>query len=543
MADAPIDLILTGGVVRSGGRRSGGRDDTAIAIRGGRIAAIGDDAAIEALASRATRRIDLRGALVLPGLIDAHGHVRGLGERLATVDLRGARRIDAVVEAVRRRAATIPPGRWITGGGWDQNLWPGGGFPDHRPLDAAAPGIPVYLRRIDSHAAWASRAALDAAGIDRSTPDPEGGRIERDAAGDPTGILIDNAMPLVECARPPRTREEMRGYIAQALERCAAAGLTAVHDAGVSIEEADLFGALADEGALPIRVYLMWDGTGPASMDAMLARDPFVGRGDRLTQRCVKLMVDGAMGSRGAVFFDDYADAPGVRGLFVTAPGEIERRTLQALRRGYQVATHAIGDRGLCEVVGAYERALLALPRPAGARWDPRLRIEHVQCARADDLARARRIGVIASMQPSHAASDMGWATDRVGPARAATLYAWRAVADAGLTIAGGSDFPIDPETPLLGLHAAVTRQDTNGRPAGGWHPEQRLTLDEAIDAYTRGAACAAFEETEAGTIAVGFRADLTVLDEDLRRIPPERIHTVQVRGTIVGGKVVYDRF
>ncbi|HUD70835.1 MAG TPA: amidohydrolase [Dongiaceae bacterium] len=543
-----MDLILTGGVVWGGDAEGApaaraATGATALAIRGGTIAAIGDDATIKATATRATRQIALGGALVLPGLMDAHGHVRGLGERLATVDVRGARRIEAVVESVRRRAATTPPGRWITGGGWDQNLWPGGAFPDHRPLDAAAPGIPVYLRRIDSHAAWASRAALAAAGIDRATPDPAGGRIERDAAGDPTGILIDNAMPLVERARPARTRDEIRAYVAQALERCAAAGLTAVHDAGVSIEEAEVFGALADEGSLPIRVYLMWDGTGPASIDAMLERAPFVGRGGRLTHRAVKLMVDGAMGSRGAVFFDDYADAPGVRGLFVTAPAEIERRAVQAMRRGYQVATHAIGDRGVHEVVGAYEKALAAVRPGAGVRFEPRLRIEHVQCARVEDLARARRLGVIASMQPSHATSDMGWAVDRVGAARAGMLYAWRTVAGAGLTIAGGSDFPIDPETPLLGLHAAVTRQDRTGRPAGGWHPEERLTIEEAVDAYTRGAAYAAFEEHEAGRVAPGFRADLTVLDEDLRRIPPERIHAVPVRGTIVGGQIVYDRF
>jgi predicted amidohydrolase YtcJ len=543
-----MDLILTGGVVWSGEAEGGAGDRaadgaTAIAIRGGIIAAIGDDATIQATASRATRRIDLGGALVLPGLIDAHGHVRGLGERLATVDVRGARRVEEVVASVRRRAATTLPGRWITGGGWDQNLWPGGAFPDHRPLDVAAPGVPVYLRRIDSHAAWASRAALDAARIDRSTPDPAGGRIERDATGDPTGILVDNAMSLVERARPARTREEIRAYVAQALERCAAAGLTAVHDAGVSIEEAEVFGAMADEGSLPIRVYLMWDGTGPASIDAMVAREPFVGRGGRLTHRAVKLMVDGAMGSRGAVFFDDYADAPGVRGLFVTPPAEIERRAVQSMRRGYQVATHAIGDRGLHEVVGAYERALAAVRPGAGVPFEPRLRIEHVQCARVEDLARARRLGVIASMQPSHATSDMDWAVERVGAARAGLLYAWRTVTEAGLTLAGGSDFPIDPETPLRGLHAAVTRQDPDGRPAGGWHPEQRLTLDEAVDAYTRGAAYAAFEEREAGQVAPGFRADLTVVDEDLRRIPPVRIPTVPVRGTIVGGNVVYDRF
>ncbi len=539
-----MDLILTGGVIWEPGPvwRRHGPVPTAVAIKDGIIAAVADDATVEGLASPSTRRIDLAGAFVLPGLIDAHGHVRGLGERLATVDVRGARRIEEVVEAVRRAALTTAPGRWITGGGWDQNLWPGGVFPDHRPLDAAAPGVPVYLRRVDSHAAWASRAALDAAGIDRATPDPAGGRIERDAAGDPTGILIDNAMPLVERARPARTRDEIRAYIAQALERCAAVGLTAVHDAGVSIEEAAVYRRMADDGALPIRVYLMWDGTGPGSIDAMVEQAPYSGRGGRLTHRAVKLMVDGAMGSRGALFFEDYADAPGVRGLFVTEPEELERRVIQAIRAGYQVATHAIGDRGFHEVVRAYERAIPAL-RADGTSSDLRFRIEHVQCARPEDLARAHRLGVIASMQPSHATSDMGWAEARVGPQRVRRLYEWRGVAFAGLRIAGGSDFPIDPESPLAGIHAAVTRQDREGRPEGGWHSDICLTLKEALLAYTRNAAYAAFDELRTGELRRGYQADLTVLDEDLRRIPRERIHAVPVRGTIVGGKIVYDRF
>jgi len=514
-------------------------DATAVAIDGDRIAAVGDDAAIQALAGPRTRRIDLDGALVLPGLVDAHGHVRCLGERLAGLDLRGLASPEEIAARVRARAAgNLPAGAWITGGGWDQNLWPGAAYPGHAPLTAAAPGVPVYLRRVDGHAGWANRAALDAAAITRATADPPGGRIERDRHGEPTGILIDNAMSLVETARPRPTRALLKEWIGVAMRRLAAVGLTGVHDAGVPPEEVAAYRELADEGALPLRVYLMWDGTGPGPIEPLVARDPFVQYRGRLTLRAVKLMVDGAMGSRGAVLFDDYLDAPGQRGLFVTDPGEIGRRATLALRRGYQVAVHAIGDRGVAEVVDTVARALAATPVD-----DPRPRIEHVQCVRREDLARARRLGAVASMQPTHATSDMRWAEERVGSERGRGLYAWRWAAEAGLPLAAGSDFPVDPEPPLFGLHAAVTRQDRADSPAGGWHPEQRLALDEAVRAYTAGAAYAAFEEKDKGRVTPGAWADLTILAEDLRTIPPRRIHAVAVRGTIVGGRIIHDAF
>jgi len=532
-----VDLILAGGVVWT--LDPDRPDATAVAIRGDRIAAVGDDAAILALAGPRTRRIDLDGALVLPGLVDAHGHVKCLGERLAGLDLRGLASPEEVVDRVRARAAGgLPDGAWITGGGWDQNLWPGAAFPGHEPLTAAAPRVPVYLRRVDGHAGWANRAALDAARITRATADPPGGRIEKDPGGEPTGILIDNAMTMIEKARPRPSRALLKEWIAVAMRRLAAVGLTGVHDAGVPPEEVAAYRELADERALPLRVYLMWDGTTRDPIEPLVARDPFVDYRGRLTLRAVKLMVDGAMGSRGAVLFDDYLDAPGRRGLFVTDPAEIERRAVLAIGRGYQVAVHAIGDRGIAEVIDALARALAA-----AAAADPRPRIEHVQCARRADLARARRLGAVASMQPSHATSDMRWAEDRVGAERGRGLYAWRWMAEAGLPLAAGSDFPVDPEQPLFGLHAAVTRRDRSGSPAGGWHPEQRLALEEAVRAYTWGAAYAAFEEQARGRVAAGAAADLTILAEDLRAIPPQRIHEVEVRGTIVGGQVIHDAF
>jgi predicted amidohydrolase YtcJ len=530
-----VDLILVGGRIWTFDPDL--PEATALAIRGDRIAAVGDDAAILALARRGTRRVDLDGALVVPGLVDAHGHVRSLGERLSGLDLRGLATSAAIVARVRERVAGgVPAGGWITGGGWDQNIWPDTAFPTHEPLTDAAPRVPVFLRRIDGHAGWANRAALDAAGLGPHSADPPGGRIERDARGEPTGILIDNAMALLEAARPRPTRAELKGWIRTALQRLAKVGLTGVHDAGVPPEEVAAYRELADEEALPLRVYLMWDGTKADPIEPLVERDPFVDYGGRLTLRALKLMVDGALGSRGAVLFGDYDDARGQRGLFVTEPAEIERRSVLALGRGYQVAVHAIGDRGVAEVIAALERALQATSAD-----DPRPRIEHLQCVRRADLERARRLGAVASMQPSHATSDMLWAEARLGPERGRGLYAWRWVAEAGLPLAAGSDFPVDPEPPLFGLHAAVTRCDRAGRPSGGWHPEQRLALEEAVRAYTWGAAYAAFEERHAGRVGAGYRADLTILSEDLRAIPPQRIHEVAVRGVIVGGQVAYD--
>jgi predicted amidohydrolase YtcJ len=540
----PADLILLNGRVVTLDPEH--PEAEALAVREGRITAIGGNEAILPLAGPGTRRIDLAGKMVLPGLVDAHGHVRSLGERLDTLDLKGAASVEEVARRVAARITALGPGEWVTGGGWDQNLWPGKAFPDHRPITAAAPDRAVWLKRVDGHAGWANLEAMRAAGVTRDTPDPEGGVIERGALGEPTGVFIDNAMDLIDAVRPPAGHARVKSWIRLGLERCAEVGLTEVHDAGVTEMEVAAYRELADAGELPVRVYLMWSGMPDGSAHALedaerrlagyLEQPPLINYADRLTLRSVKLMIDGAMGSRGAVFFEDYADDPGNRGLLVMTPEAIERSTVLALRRGYQVCTHAIGDRGIHLVLEAYEKALAAVPTE-----DPRLRIEHLQCVRRADIERLSRLNIIASMQPSHATSDMGWADDRVGPQRGQGLYSWRWVLDAGVALAAGSDFPVDPERPLVGIHAAVTRQDRKGRPEGGWHPGQRMSLDEALRAYTTGAAYAAFEENDKGRLAPGFRADLTVLSDDLRAIPAEAIPLTRVNFTIVGGTIVYE--
>jgi hypothetical protein len=527
------DLVLTNGTVVT--LDHGRPEARAVAIRGGIIAAVGSNEDVARLAGPSTRWIDVKGGMVLPGLIDAHGHIHSLGDTLANLDLRGVDSVEEIARRVAARTKDLPAGAWVYGDGWDQNLWPGKAFPDHRPLDAASPGRPVWLDRVDGHAGWANLAAMKAAGVVRDTRNPDGGVIERDAQGNPTGVFIDNAQDLVLKARPKPSRDQIKEAILTALRRCAEGGLTEVHDAAVSEEEAAAFRELADEGKLPLRVYLMWNGIGDGPLEAMVEQPPLVNYKNRLTLRAVKLMIDGAMGSRGAVFFDDYADDRGNRGLLVTPPEEIERRTELAMRKGYQVCTHAIGDRGIRLTIDAYQKALQAV-KPA----DPRPRIEHLQCVAREDVPRLKSLGIIASMQPSHATSDMYWADDRVGPERGRGLYAWRWVLDAGVVIAAGSDFPVDPERPLVGIHSGVTRQDLKNWPEGGWHPEQKMTLDEVLRAYTWGAAYAAYEEKTKGRIAPGYWADLTVLRKDLRAIPAAEIPAAGVAYTIVGGQVAY---
>jgi predicted amidohydrolase YtcJ len=532
--EMPADLVLFGGAVAT--LDPAHPEAQALAVRGDAIVAAGTNDEILLLAGPKTRRIDLRGALVVPGLTDAHGHVRSLGDELGTLDLHGVASIADVVRLVQERDRTLPPGVWITGHGWDQNLWPGKQFPDHAPLTGAAPGRPVWLTRVDGHAGWANLKAMEAAGVGPRASDPPGGRIVRDGRGRPTGVFVDNAQEAIDKAQPDPTRAQIKESITRALRRCAEAGLTEIHDAGIGPEELAAYRELADASQLPLRVYLMWGGIGDVALEPLVEQPPFINYRNRLTLRAVKLMIDGAMGSRGAVFEEDYADDRGNRGLLVTSAEEIERRATLAMRHGYQVCTHAIGDRGIRLTIDAYDKALAAV-HP----HDPRPRIEHLQCVRREDVPRLKALGIIASMQPSHATSDMPWAEDRVGKERGLGLYAWRWVLDSGAVLAAGSDFPVDPEQPLIGIHSAVTRQDLKDLPEGGWHPEQMMTMDEALRAYTQGAAYAAYEEDRRGMISPGYQADLTVFAKDLRTIPPSEIPRAGIKLTIVGGQVVYE--
>lgn len=501
---------------------------TALAIAGGRIAYVGDLAGLSA-GWTAGAAISVPTGTVTPGLVDAHAHLYGLGMNTEAVALRGVASEAAAVRVVVEAARTRPAGEWLVGRGWDQNLWAGQAYPTRATLDAAIADRPVLLRRIDGHAAWVNGPALAAAGITRATRDPAGGQILRDARGEPTGVLIDNAADLVIDKVPAPTAAVRERRILVAAQQAVATGLTGVHDMGIDDATAAVYERLAAEGRLPLRVYAMLQGdaTTPARLDT--PPRPAVGR---FQMRGVKLYADGSLGSRGARLYAPYSDQPAHQGLWVTDPATLILLTERAVAHGWQVAVHAIGDAGVGAVLDAFTVAQAAHP------GEHRLRVEHAQVIAPADLARMVPLRVIASMQPTHATSDMPWAEQRLGPERIHDAYAWRAVLDRGIPLAAGSDFPIEEVAPLLGLFAAVTRTDHAGQPAGGWYPAQRLTLDEAIGAFTTGAAYAEGAEATRGTIAVGRAADLTVFDRRLD--DPAGLASAQVAYTIVDGGVVY---
>jgi predicted amidohydrolase YtcJ len=524
--------VLTGGEIVTM-QRDAPRAE-AVAIQGVHIVAVGSPAAVQRFVGPATKVIDLHGRTVTPGLVDAHGHLYGLGESLEAIPLRGLASVAAVADAVARGAAGRAPGEWIMGHGWDQNRWTPAAFPDHAPLDAAAPAHPVALERIDGHALWVNAAALAVAEIGKETPDPPGGKIVRDAAGAPTGVLVDRAMGLVARRIPPPSPDAVARRIERAAAVAVALGLTGVHEMGIDDPTASVYRALAREGKLPLRVYAYLAGAG--RVDGLRERRPdadpegtamFVLRG-------VKLFADGALGSRGAALLAPYDDDPGNVGLSLTSPGELARAAQIARDAGFQLAVHAIGDRANRAVLDAFAAA------GASPARDYRFRVEHAQVVAPEDLPRFAALGVVASMQPTHATSDMPWAEARVGPRRIRGAYAWRSILATGAHLAFGSDFPVEEPSPLLGLYAAVTRQDPQGKPPGGWYPDERLTLEEALHAFTVEPAWASFAEHRRGVLAPGFVADLTVFD---RRLAPDRgLLDAHADLVIVGGRVVHER-
>lgn len=508
-----------------------------ILARDGKIAFVGDAARARKLVVGA-KRVDLTGAFAFPGWADAHGHLFGLGKSLEIANLRGAADAKEAARRMGELAAKLPSGTWIEGRGWDQNLWPGKSFPDARDLDAVLPAVPAAARRVDGHALWVNTKALAAAGIGKETPDPHGGRILRRPDGTPSGVLVDNAMDLLEKVIPPDSPADAARRFAAAGKACVRVGLTQVQDAsGYSPELIEVLERLSAEGGLPLRVYASISPE-PAALDAFFAKGVRVGGGSRfLTVRAIKAYSDGALGSRGAALLADYSDEPGKQGLLVTPPERLEEVARQARARGWQLWIHAIGDRGNRISLDAFRKAASA-PAPPGSASRPR--IEHAQVVAPEDLPRFGREGVIASMQPVHATSDMPWAEARVGPTRIAGAYAWRTLKRAGARLAGGSDFPVESENPLHGFYAAVTRQDLQGRPAGGWRAAERLTRAEALALFTSDAAWAAFEEESRGQIAPGFAADLTVFAKDPMTVPEAEIPTIPVVLTVVDGRVAW---
>ncbi|MBI2619249.1 MAG: amidohydrolase [Ignavibacteriales bacterium] len=530
----------------------------AMAIRRDRIAGVGTAPELQDR-FKPKQIVDLQGRTVLPGFIDAHAHLMNLALLRTTINLFGVPSELEAAKVVQRRLAEVREGVWIRGRGWDQNLWSGKKFPSKSVLDRVAPNNPVYLERVDGHAAWVNARALELAGITREVQDPPGGRILRDEKGNPSGILIDNAMDLVSLVIPELSESEADEALDLAFKECVMYGITTVHDMGVKWNEIERYKRYADQGTMPIRVYAAVDGTDDSTWSESLGRGPLRGYGGhRLTVRAVKLYVDGALGSRGAALIEPYSDDPSNRGLTLASEDELRQKVRQALETGFQACVHAIGDRGNRIILDVYEAALKELPRK-----DHRFRVEHAQVLALEDIPRFQKLGVVPSMQPTHCTSDMYWAEARLGPRRIRGAYAWRFLRETGVVIPGGSDFPVEHPNPLYGIYAAMTRKDHRGRPhdadevartfqisdAGvversvfedGWYGSQKLTREEAVRSFTSWSAWAAFEEDVKGSLEAGKLADFVVLSDDLMKIEPQEILRTEVEMTVVGGNIVY---
>ena len=510
-------------------------DATAIAVRAGRIVYVGTDSGALAMRGADTRITDLTGQVVLPGLVDAHTHVAELGESLERVNLTGVATEADAVERIVQRAAQTPKGQWILGYGWDEGAW-ANRYPDKRVLSARVQDHPVVLRSLHGFASWANERALVLAGITRDTPIPSGGEIRKDANGEPTGLVLNRAVPLLDNAVPRPTSEQRDTQVLRALRVMAAAGYTGVHEAGVAPDVMESFERLAERDSLPLRVYAMLSARDTALIRRWIARGPYTSPNGMLSVRAVKAYYDGALGSRGAQLLEDYADRPGHRGVSGGTYGFARQVVADAMRAGFQVGIHAIGDAGNRATLDFIDSVLRAAPTARGLRH----RVEHAQVVSPADLARFASLGVVASVQPPHAVEDKGWAESRVGPERIAGAYAWRTLRMAGAPLVFSSDLPGSDWSAFYGLHSAITRQDTSGTPPGGWYPGQRMTAEEAVRGYTVWSAYAGFDEREAGTLQVGRRADITVLSVDPLRDEPRSLLRGHIVMTVSRGRITY---
>jgi len=507
----------------------------ALAVRNGRITFVGSNRGALALAGPRTERLDLTGRTVITGMVDAHAHLLGLGQALRSVDLVGTRSYDEVVARVAERAESARPGEWIRGRGWDQNDWADTRFPTHAALSRAVPNNPVYLTRVDGHAGLVNAKALELAQVTAATPDPSGGRFIRDSAGSPTGVLIDNAQGVVSRVIPPASRTQLREQTLAAIAEANRWGLTGIHDAGVGAEGIGVYEELAREGRYNLRDYVMVRAN-DSVLDAFMRRGPQKALHDgRIWIRAIKITADGALGSRGAALLEPYSDDAGNTGLITQPPERIRSVAVRALKAGFQLNVHAIGDRANRIVLDQFEAALRAVPTA-----DHRFRIEHAQILNEQDIPRFAALDVIPSMQGSHQTSDMYWVPARLGQSRTKGAYAWRSLLNTGVVIPNGSDFPVEAVNPLISFHSFITRQDAENFPAGGWMPEQRTTRQEALLSITLWPAYAAFMENESGSLTAGKFADFVVLDRDIMTVAPEEVLGTRVLLTVLGGKPVY---
>ena len=514
----------------------------AIAIKGNKIIFVGSNRAAKAYEGNATRVIDLQGKTVVPGLTDAHYHLAGVGAREMNLNLEGTTSKEDFLAKVKARVDRAKAGEWVTGRGWIETFWKPPAFPTRWDLDKIAPENPVYLTRADGHAAVVNSAALKVAGVTKETADPQGGEIMKDKqTGEPSGMLVDRAQNLVGRHVPPATEADMEEALILGVRRSIELGWTQIQNAGAPFSEVGRLKKLYADGKIKLRIYEAIRGPGPDASRLLREGAQTNLYDNRFTVRTIKVSIDGALGSKGAALLEPYADHD-TTGLLMYKEEDLMPMFTEALRNGIQVETHAIGDRANRVILDLYEKAFKAVPPAARKQRDPRWRVEHAQIMHPSDIPRFKQLGVIPSMQPSHAIGDLHFAPSRVGIKRLEGAYAWQTFIKSGSIIAGGSDAPVERGEPMIEFYAAVARRDQKGFTGEGWHPEQKVTREQALKMFTIWAAYAAFEEGVKGSIEVGKLADLTILSADIMKIAePEILKTRSVM-TVIGGEVVYEQ-
>ncbi len=507
------------------------KEFSAIAFEGGKVIDVYSDTTFEG--GTGSKIIDGKGKVMLPGLIDAHAHVMGLGNMLMNVDLMGIKSLDKALTHIEEYALENPDLNWIEGRGWNNTHWGDGDFPTAQDLDKIVSDRPVWLSRVDGHASWANSKAMEIAGITAETKAPDGGKIIRDENGEPTGIFVDEAEDLIDSKIPKPTIDEQQTILKDALKYIRSKGLTSVHDAGVDPDTVKIYKKIADQGELTTRIYGMisWDSFGELSAQGPMASY----QNDLFSLQSVKIYADGALGSRGAAMIEPYSDDSDNRGLLFNSQDEMNRMVLKAMSEGFQTNVHAIGDRANRQVLNAFENAKDSL-----GEQGLRNRIEHAQIVSLQDIPRFKELNIIASMQPTHATSDMNMAEDRVGPQRIKGGYAWQTFLDQGTVVASGSDFPVENVNPFYGLYSAITRQDHQGQPEGGWYPSESMSRKQALRSFTLDAAYAAHQEDMLGSLEPGKWADFILVDRDLFEVPAIEVWQTEVLESWVAGEKVY---
>ena len=536
----PADIVFKNGNVYTANDRAPRAQ--AVAVKADRIVYVGTDSGAQNFVGPQTRVVDLRGSTVLPGFTDSHQHLSGVGFREMTLNLEGTTGLDDLLAKLKARVDQAKPGQWVTGRGWIETHWQPPVFPTRWDLDKVSPNNPVILGRADGHGAVANSAAFKIAGIDKNTPNPFGGEISKDKqSGEPNGMLLDAAQGLVRRRVPPTTREDEERAVVLGVKRNIELGWTQVQDAGGDYDDVEIFKKLFASGAIKLRIYKAIHGPS-ANANRLINEGPIIGEfQNRLTLRTIKVVSDGALGSRGAALLGPYSDAPDTAGFLTVKTEELRPMLINALSKGIQVETHAIGDKANRYILDEYETAFKAVPRAERKVADPRWRVEHAQIVNPADIPRFVKLGVIPSMQPSHAIGDLFFAPSRLGIERLRGAYAWESFIKSGVVVPGGSDAPVERGEPMIEFYAAVARKDQKGFSSDGWHPEEAVTRAQALKMFTIWPAYAAFEEKLRGSIETGKLADLTILSADIMSIPAPEILKTHCVMTVINGEILFD--